>query len=171
MEEFLKRASDYFYLLQPVFEKMMQPSFNKFKSIDFLIQESFEKKYLFTKNQVFLDFVKNRAAFYDKSANKIQNIGWKMPNASLDHHPRVEEFLRSNRKMLEYRGVNDARHARNFANKYRGFQNGYSIDINAFGSGSRAFVRISKTTKYRDSLIDKKSIYEKNATNIRKFIS
>lgn len=171
MDEFSKKAANYFYLIQPVLDKMLTPSLSKSKSIDFLISESFKRSCMFTKNKIFLKFVNKRAIYYDKLALEIQNIGWKMPNASLDHHPRVEEFLKSNRKMLEYGGVNDIRHARNFANKYRGFQNDYSVDIEAFGSGSRAFVRITKTTRYRDSLVGKKYIYEKNAKSIRRLIN
>jgi len=57
-----------------------------------------------------------------------------MPKAQFPRHPDVEAFLRGPSECLDYTGVNDSRHASNFARKYfehSGCHDGYSAT--AFG--------------------------------------
>eukprot|EP01036_Dinobryon_divergens_P030624 gene30624-39894_t len=81
---------------------------------------------------------------------------WKMSSAVMPTHPEVERFLRSDAQSFTVHGLNGIKHARNFVSKYcnsRATEGGYSISGSAGGTGSGAFVQITKTRTYFDSIM------------------
>lgn len=81
-------------------------------------------------------------------------FSWRMSSAVMPTHPEVERFLRSDAQAFTVHGLNGIKHARNFVSKYcssRATEEGYSISGSAGGTGSGAFVQITKTRAYFDS--------------------
>lgn len=76
---------------------------------------------------------------------------WCQPLASLPHHPEVEAFLKGPLQSLHYFGLNDSKHARNFANKY--FTGCYQHGYCAKGVVQGACCVITKTQAAYDKMV------------------
>jgi hypothetical protein len=110
---------------------------------------------VFLKNQPLVDTVKSYASHLGKKYPAHMVFSWAMPYANIANHPLVQEFFRSERQVMLYKGVfTGISHARNFIQKYQGqgLVDNYSADMTANGSGKNAYVQITKTRTYYTKL-------------------
>lgn len=80
------------------------------------------------------------------------------PYANVPNHPQVTYFLRSDQTTLKYSNFNNLEHARNFGRKHFGGYNQrehHCARADADGRGSNAYVTITKTKDYYNTLLAK----------------
>ena len=116
-----------------------------------------------------LDLFKHRVKWLEDKLNNVNEFSWSMPNASVPKHRQLEEFLRSERNEMTYRNFDTISYARNFANHYGGLKNGYSVEMNAGGTGRNSYVEVVKTRKYHEHYVKALDKYKVELGKIKQF--
>jgi hypothetical protein len=92
-----------------------------------------------------------------------------MPKASISNHPKVQEFLRSDRMQMIYSGCFDSIHyARSFVSRYSGLKqdSGFSTRMATGAAGRYANVEITKTREYYDAEVKLIDVYKNEIISI-----
>lgn len=156
--------------IEKISQKINQ-NFNQVAFIRVFIKELQSNQQEVLGNPSIQDILIQGIDHYRKRIKSIDNIGWRMPHASIPNHPKFEEFLKSNVECLKYSDTfKSLDEANNFAKTYEGSNNHYSIGIKVFGKGKTAYALITKTSTYRDSFNSKRAIYEELVREIRKIL-
>ena len=113
------------------------------------------------------DVVAKRIAHLKSKTATGPSLTWAIPNASMPTHPEVQTFLRSEQRTMRVNSVNDLRHARNFANKYRHM---HHISCTAGGRGAGAFVDIEKTGGHHEAMRQRHAQLVHELSNLNKWI-
>ena len=103
-----------------------------------------------------LDLFKHRVAWLEDKINNFREFSWRMPNATMPYHKKVEDFLRSNKQQMTYDGFQGVTRARDFARKNAGlnFDEGYSAEMSPEGKGRKFSVKIVKTKAYHQRQLE-----------------
>ena len=80
-------------------------------------------------------------------SNNPPRVSWSVPiPRNKEIRPELGVFLRSEQREFIQRGLNDVRHARNYAAKYLNDAE-YGTSTEVGGSGSNAYVRVTKVSR------------------------
>ena len=109
-----------------------------------------------------------------------ESNSWRFPEARLDRHPEITEFLRSDLQSKTFYSFNDLKHACNFASKYFGdYQrednNGkYSATASVSGTNRIPAVTVTKTMlfkgKMKESITKLKTFATKLAERLKLYV-
>lgn len=120
-----------------------------------------------------------RLAFINKELEKLPPFSWSMPgmlnyfiylwNTKIMYfklfsfqigrivgHASLSRFLNSEEQRMTYSCIFNSKYpAEEFCKEFEGLGNGYSLNIQPFGSGEEAFVILTKTKEYYDQFLFK----------------
>lgn len=146
---------------------------NKNALIDNFIQDMIKSSRRVTDNTSIQMILKYRLNFYMNKLKEIYkaNNTWIMPFAEVPGHPKVENFLKSNKQSLKYDKVFKNKNlARGFAFKLNSLKETYSVQVELHGTDVNPYVIINKTKAYSKTFDSLKSTYELITSKIQSLL-
>lgn len=118
-----------------------------------------------------LSLVQMRIKWLEEKIKPSIEFSWRM-SGSIQGHPQVERFLRSELTQMDYHGVlNGVANARNFIKTYSGVCNGFSLSMNYTGTGSKVVLHITKTRDYYNSEVNNLNLMKSELKSLKKLIA
>lgn len=127
--KFPEQSSMLYEMIKTSMIKLMNEASDFGSFVEVLVKE----KQAFKSCRPIVDILEQRRQWLEKKLRERPQFSWKMPNAKMPNHPKIEQFLWSDQQTLVYGNLNDHSHLRNFIRKYSNSYSwgdgGYSVEM------------------------------------------